>query len=214
MRALGTRLPGMGTCPLALVSWDAAPSGPAFQNTYSLSNYRSLQGSAGMRNSGPHGWLPGSLGVLSHDPHSGTDHRKARWTPGLSNKPHPPTHLHKQNDNTPDVSTGFYGLFLRDFRVWSGEGGTDWVGIFLSFCVLSYFSHVWLFATHWTVAHQAPLFKGFLQARILEWVAMPSSRGSFWPRGQTLVSCISCIEGGFFITEPQGGTPTNTQNIP
>ena len=117
MRAFGTRLPGMGTCPLALVSWDAALSGPAFQNTYSLSNYRSLQGSAGMRNSGPHGWLPGSLGVLSHDPYSGIDHRKARWTPGLSNKPHPPTHLHKPNDNTPDVSTGFYGLFLRDFRV-------------------------------------------------------------------------------------------------
>ena len=27
-----------------------------------------------------------------------------------------------------------------------------------------------------------------LQARILEWVAMPSSRGSFWPRDQTCVS--------------------------
>ena len=31
-----------------------------------------------------------------------------------------------------------------------------------------------------------------LQARILEWVAMPSSRGSFQPRDQTQVSCISC----------------------
>ena len=30
----------------------------------------------------------------------------------------------------------------------------------------------------WTVAHQAPLSIGILQARILEWVAMPSSRGS------------------------------------
>ena len=27
------------------------------------------------------------------------------------------------------------------------------------------------------VAHQAPLSMGILQARILEWVAMPSSRG-------------------------------------
>ena len=34
------------------------------------------------------------------------------------------------------------------------------------------------FATPWTVACQAPLFHGLLQARILEWVAMPSSRGS------------------------------------
>ena len=31
---------------------------------------------------------------------------------------------------------------------------------------------------------------GFLQARILEWVAMPFSRGSTWPRDQTWVSCI------------------------
>ena len=31
----------------------------------------------------------------------------------------------------------------------------------------------------WTVAHQAPLSMGILQAEILEWVAMPSSRGAF-----------------------------------
>ena len=34
---------------------------------------------------------------------------------------------------------------------------------------------------------------GILQARILEWVAMPSSRGSSQPRDWTHVSCISCI---------------------
>ena len=34
---------------------------------------------------------------------------------------------------------------------------------------------------------------GILQARILEWVAMPSSRGSSQPRDQTRVSYISCI---------------------
>ena len=31
---------------------------------------------------------------------------------------------------------------------------------------------------------------GILQARILEWVAIPFSRGSFWPRNQTHLSCI------------------------
>ena len=36
---------------------------------------------------------------------------------------------------------------------------------------------VWLFATPWTVTHQAFLSMGILQARILEWVAKPSSRG-------------------------------------
>ena len=36
---------------------------------------------------------------------------------------------------------------------------------------------------------------GILQARILEWVAIPFSRGSSQPRDQT---CISCIAGRFF----------------
>ena len=34
----------------------------------------------------------------------------------------------------------------------------------------------------WTVACQAPLSMGILQARILECLAIPSSRGSFQPR--------------------------------
>ena len=35
--------------------------------------------------------------------------------------------------------------------------------------------------------------RGILQARILEWVVMPSSRGSSWPRDRTCVSHVSCI---------------------
>ena len=42
-------------------------------------------------------------------------------------------------------------------------------------------SHVRKFTTLWTIARQAPLSMGFLQARILDWVAMSSSRGSFLP---------------------------------
>ena len=34
---------------------------------------------------------------------------------------------------------------------------------------------------------------GIFQVRILEWVAMPSSRGFSWPRDQTSISCVSCI---------------------
>ena len=45
-------------------------------------------------------------------------------------------------------------------------------------------------ATPWTVAHQAPLSMGILQARILEWVAVPSCSGSSPPRDQTCISCI------------------------
>ena len=40
-----------------------------------------------------------------------------------------------------------------------------------------------------TVARQASLSMGFFQARTLEWVAISSSRGSFWPRDWTHVSC-------------------------
>ena len=47
------------------------------------------------------------------------------------------------------------------------------------------------------VALQAPLSMGILQVRILEWVAMPSSRESSQPRDQTQVSHIT---EGFFTT--------------
>ena len=72
-----------------------------------------------------------------------------------------------------------------------------------SLCVFAYLSsRVWLFVTLWIVAHQAPLPMGILQARILEWVAMSSSRGSSWPKNRTHVSCVSYIAGGFFIQWP------------
>ena len=44
-----------------------------------------------------------------------------------------------------------------------------------------------------------PSVHGILQARILEWVAMLSSRGSSQPRDQTHGSCTA---GRFFTTEP------------
>ena len=51
--------------------------------------------------------------------------------------------------------------------------------------------------------HSLPGFfvHGILQARILEWVAMPSSIEFSWPRVLTLVSCMA---GGFLTTEPLG----------
>ena len=42
------------------------------------------------------------------------------------------------------------------------------------------------------------------QAKILEWVAMPSSRGPFWPRAWTHFPCISCTAHRFFTSEPPG----------
>ena len=40
-------------------------------------------------------------------------------------------------------------------------------------------------------ACQAPLSMGILQARILEWVAYPFSRGSSCPMNRTWISCIA-----------------------
>ena len=41
---------------------------------------------------------------------------------------------------------------------------------------------------------------GILQARILEWVPMPSSRGSSWPRDRTCISLPTPVLAGSFFT--------------
>ena len=42
---------------------------------------------------------------------------------------------------------------------------------------------------------------GILEGRILEWVSMPSSIESSWPRDWTRISCVSCIgRRAFFLT--------------
>ena len=59
--------------------------------------------------------------------------------------------------------------------------------------MLSRFSHVWLLVTLWTL-WSLPGSSGHVtpQARMLEWITKPSSRGSAWPLDQTHVSCVSC----------------------
>ena len=62
-------------------------------------------------------------------------------------------------------------------------------------CCAESLSCIRLFATRWTVAHHTLLPMGTLQARIVEWVAVSSSRGSSQPRDQSLVTHIT---GRFF----------------
>ena len=62
-------------------------------------------------------------------------------------------------------------------------------------------SRVWLFCDPRDCSLPDSSVHGVFQARILDWVAMSSCRGPFWPRDQTQVSCIA---GKFFITEPPG----------
>ena len=54
---------------------------------------------------------------------------------------------------------------------------------------------------------------GILQARILEWVAMPSSRGSSPPKDGTHISYVSCMADGFSTASTAWEAPImNTQN--
>ena len=62
-------------------------------------------------------------------------------------------------------------------------------------------SCVWLFGDPMDYSLQDSSVHGILQARILEWVAISSSRESSWPRDQTHVSCLAV---GFFATELVG----------
>ena len=66
--------------------------------------------------------------------------------------------------------------------------------------MLSHFSCVWL-CDPMNYSLPGSSVHGILQARILEWVAMPFSRGSSWSRDWTWVSCIA---GRFFITWATG----------
>ena len=75
--------------------------------------------------------------------------------------------------------------------------------------VLVAWSHVQLFVTPWTIAHQVLLSSGILKSRILVGVAIPFSKGSSWPRDQTQVSCIARR----FFTIWATGKPTMCQAI-
>ena len=54
---------------------------------------------------------------------------------------------------------------------------------------------------------------GILQARILEWVAMPYSRGSFHPWDWTYISCISCVGRWILYHLSHLGNSTNEMSI-
>ena len=127
------------------------------------------------------------------------------WQPGVSKHlqmfpggqdHHAPHQSHCASSVGPTL-----GLYAREANkttgclVKSGLQIKHWTLFQWKCCVLS-LSHVRLFVTPWTVALQAPLSMVILQARKLEWVAVPSSRESSQPRDQTQVSCIA---GGFFV---------------
>ena len=70
-------------------------------------------------------------------------------------------------------------------------------------CMLSLFGHVW-FCDPTDCSLAGSSVHGILQARILEWVAMPSSRGSSQPRDWTCISCLLHWQAGSLPLAPPG----------
>ena len=72
-------------------------------------------------------------------------------------------------------------------------------------------SHIQLFMTPWTVAHQAPLSMGLSGQEYCSGLPFPSLGDLPNPRNQTCFSCISCIGGRFFtICTIYEGTSSHT----
>ena len=67
----------------------------------------------------------------------------------------------------------------------SGREGDYCMDYVTVLCFVLMLSHIW-FSPSFSVC-------GMFQARLLEWVAICSSRGSSQPRDPTHISCISCI---------------------
>ena len=85
---------------------------------------------------------------------------------------------------------------------------TEAQGLSVHADVLNCFSRVWLFATLWTVAFQASLFTGTLQARIY-WSGLPSPPPKDLPDpGTEPTSLLSpALAGGFFTTSSTWEAP-------
>ena len=75
----------------------------------------------------------------------------------------------------------------------------NWKLICVCVCL---FSWVWLFATQWTVAHQAPLSTGFFRQEY--WSGFPSPDHTN-PETEPVYPALA---GGFFATEPPGKPKT------
>ena len=89
-------------------------------------------------------------------------------------------------------------------------------GIFPKFCgkpsaknmsstwMLSHFSRVWLFATLWTIARQAPLSMGFSRQEYWNGLPCPTPGESSHPTIEPESLTSPALAGGFFTSAPPG----------
>ena len=88
----------------------------------------------------------------------------------------------------------------RIIVTWQGKKGLIWdSGCNVLCCVLKSISHVWLFATSWTIAHQSPLSKRF--SRQEYWNRLPHLSPGYLPDpGIKPKSLLSPALAGKFLT--------------
>ena len=103
----------------------------------------------------------------------------------------------------PHSFSSFLLFFFHHWIYFRGRVVTSNLIIFIHFflrvCLLSCFSHVWLFVTPWIVAHQAPLSMEFSRQEHWNGLPFPIPEGLPPLRDWTCISCISCVGRQIFL---------------
>ena len=148
-----------------------------------------------------------SSGFKSAPPAWSLSHWTTKEAPGYCSYPCPlllPTSTY-----FPPLISQWYTLVLGEVKNKMSSLWAFWLGLHQSACNKGIFlgggvwsiSHVWLFVTPWTVAHQAPLSMGF-PAKNTGMGCYFLLQGIFPTQGSN--SLFSALAGRFFTPEPPG----------
>ena len=98
------------------------------------------------------------------------------------------------------------------WNAWSHKFQRHFAGFksyYCCYCCAQLLSHIWLFVTPWTVAHQVGKSHGIFQTRILEWHAISYPGDLPGPGIKPMSLAFPPLAGGFFTTEPPGKQVSN-----
>ena len=109
------------------------------------------------------------------------------------------------------ISEKFSDLFLF-FQLWAITYMC--VCIYVCCAVLSCFNHVQLFATLWTVAHQAPLSMGFSRQEFWSGLPFPPPGDLPDPGIKPTPPASPALADRFFTTEPSGNISCTQTYMP
>ena len=124
------------------------------------------------------------------------------WRPLLLLPPIPPSIRVFSNEST---------LHMRWPKYWSFSFSIIPSKEIPGLISLSHFSSVQLCVTLWTAAHPGSSVHGIAQARLLEWVAVPFSRGSCHPGIKSSSLMSPALAGRFFTTSTTWEAPVTVR---